>query len=99
MDNAISKVKQPSPAISNELTGITQDAKYKIIPTGKIGVLKPSKITTTPIRDMIEIKRKENPYTKYKIHTKETSIKGFNTTASLAVIGCGILSLIKLFKK
>ena len=101
MDNSVSKIKQPAPSVSS-LTAEAIDEqgnRYKVIKAQNVGVIKLPKITTTPLTDWVELKKKENPYTIYKPKYKNQSIMGFQTFASLSVIACSILSLIKLFKK
>ncbi len=98
---AMQKIKQPAPELSSNASEITntQEKKYKIIPAQNTGVIQAPKISSTPIRDMVEIKRNENPHIIYKIHTKKDTLKGIETTAGIGVILCGIASLVKLFKK
>lgn len=91
MDNSVSKIKQPSPSVS--------DKKYKPIKGIDIGVIQAPKTSKTPLRDWVELKRQENPYTVYKIKSKKYDIKDIHLTAGIGVILCGIASLVKLFHK
>ncbi|MBR2069086.1 MAG: hypothetical protein IJ877_04905 [Candidatus Gastranaerophilales bacterium] len=101
MDNMLSKVKQPAPAISGAVTETTdsQGKKYKIIQGPNVGVVDVPKISKTPITDWIELKREEIPHTVYKLSEKKYSLRGMHTTVGLGVIACGIYSLLKIFKK
>ncbi len=93
MDNTLSKIKQPQPSVSSD------KKEYKVIQGAKVGVVEAPKISKTPVRDMVEIKRKERPYTVYKVKNKNYSLKSIHTTAAIGVILCGIASLVKLIHK
>lgn len=93
MDNTLSKIKQPQPSVND-----SEKKEYKIIQGAKVGVVNAPKISKTPLRDMVEIKRQENPYTVYKLKDKNFGLKGIHTTAAIGVILCGIASLVKLIK-
>lgn len=101
MESTFQKIKQPAPEINSNTTEQvnSQGKKFKIVPALNTGVIQAPKISSTPIRDMVEIKRKENPYKIYKIHTKKNTLEGTETAAGIGVILCSIASLVKLFKK
>ena len=103
MDSAISKIKQPEPKIANPQIVEVQDKKYKVIRNNlNIGVVDTPQTSRTPIRDWVELKRQENPYTVYKIKSKNYSMENIHTFASAGIVMCGIaslLSLIKMLKK
>jgi len=102
METFFSKIKQPAPNISeNTKENIDiQGKKYKIVQNNPhIGVIQVPKTTKTPLRDWIEIKRREQPYTVYKVKTKDYKVNNLQTFTGVSVIVCGVLSLLKLFKK
>ena len=102
MESAVSKIKQPEPSVLTQNSKVTgADAKnYKVIQyNNNIGVVNTPKISRTPIRDMLEIKRRENPYTVYKLKFKEYIPEKISSIASAGIILCGIASLLKFIKK
>ena len=99
MESAINKIKQPAPSVGVSESKTVDGKKCKIIPAAHTGVVSAPKISKTPLTDMIELKKEERPYTVYKIKNKKYRIKGFQTTASLGVVTCAIISLVKLFGK
>ena len=99
METGLQKIKQPEPSVASMQTTQYQGKKYKVIPSAKTGVIQAPKTSSTPLLDWVEIKRKENPRMKYKVTFKNYNLKNIQTKASIAVFTCGLLSLIKLFKK
>ena len=102
MESAISKIKQPEPKISDAKaqTLDIEGKKYKVINANRnIGVVSAPKTSRTPIRDWVEIKRQENPYTIYKIKTEKPYKDIFSMLTGAAVALCGVVSLFKLIKK
>lgn len=102
MDNVVSKIKQPEPSVSinNAQTLDVQGKKYKVVRNNaNVGVLSAPKTSRTPLRDWIELKRKENPYTIYKVQYNKHDIKGIDTIAGIGVVICGVISLLKMLIK
>ena len=100
MEIGFQKIKQPAPSVSSNTTAVDSEGnKYKVIPATFNDVIQVPNMTSTPLGDWVEIKRKENPYMKYKIKDKTPTIKGFNTVLGLTVFICGVISCFKLFKK
>ncbi len=93
MDNSLSKIKQPKPSVDS-----SQNIQYKLIQGAPVGIVSAPKISKTPLRDWVEIKRQENPHTIYKIYNKDNNLKSIHTTATIGVILCGIASLVNLIK-
>ena len=101
MNNAFSKIKQPTPNISSATVDAanSEGKKYKVIKPPNVGVIKIPKVSITPVTDWIEINRKEHPYRKYKSISKDKQNINLQNISALTVLICGLASCVKLFKK
>lgn len=102
MDSVSNNVVQPKPSVASD---DKPKKRLNTQPNRKInrpyvGVLQVPYITTTPMSDTIHIKEKENPQMKYKItlNAKKSDVR-FSSLISLSIMGCAILSFLKMFKK
>ncbi len=102
MESAISKIKQPEPSVlvNNSQYTDAEGKKYKVINYNpNIGVVNTPQLSRTPLRDWIELKRKENPYTVYKLTPKDNTPNTISSIGAIGIILCGIASAFKLLKK
>ncbi len=84
--------KIPEPNLTQE-TAIKPSRKYN---RPKVGVVDVPSISQTPLSDAYIKRKKENPYTKYKINFKNTSGKKgfkFHAIISLTIIAAAIAHL------
>ena len=95
MENSVNMLKQPAPSVKDE-TPVKQQRKYNMPNVGVVGA--PS-LSKTPIYDMVQLKKKENPHTVYKIKPKQNKYLNFYSLTSIAIAVCGIASGVKMFKK
>jgi hypothetical protein len=101
MTSELSKIKQPTPSVSTNNIQTTEidGKKYKLIPATNSETVKPAYLSKTPLRDWVEINKKENPKVVYKEKPKKYKLPFIHTLASISIIGCGIASVVKLLKK
>lgn len=101
--NKTSKIKTPAPNLSSNVqNNVSKNApaeEKRQIKRPEVGVVDAPFITTMPIQDAIDIKKTENPYTKYKQTFERYDKINLQTAASVLVGACGIFSLISLLKK
>lgn len=102
MDSTSNNVIQPKPQITQEKksTKRLNTQPNRKINRPYVGVVDVPYISTTPLSDTISIKGKENPQMKYKItlNKKHSDVK-LDGIISLSIIGCALLSLLKIIKK
>lgn len=97
--NSTSKIKAPAPNLSKEQNSNVQDSKKRQIKRPEVGVIDVPHITNMPLNDAVEIKRKENPFTKYKLTFKDFNKINLHTLASVVIGACSLVSLFSLIKK
>ncbi len=104
--NIPAKIKQPEPSVgaevkaeetSKEETSKPKKKKREII-RPNVGVVDAPKISTTPMRDTITLKKRENPHTVYKKTPKSKKNFHFQGVMSGVIGVCGVASLISLIK-
>ena len=103
------QIKQPAPNIQNIQVNqqpqtqneIIQDneKKYKIIKNSNVGIINLPNISKTPMRDTIEIKSKENPYTKYNLKEDKKKLFSIHSITFATVIICAATLINSLKKK
>ncbi len=94
-------IKQPLPSTMEENSNTQnstqnteekkEERKYNRPYVGIVGV---PNISTTPMADTVEIKKQENPYTKYKYIPKPKITGNFQKFASIGTFVLGIGALI-----
>ncbi len=107
MQNSLNldSIKAPNPNFSNEDSKKSKD-KSANIPTRKlnmpnVGVVDVPKISSMPLNDTLALKKKETPKTAYKLSSKIDKNKNnlrFDFVATLTILGCGFVALIKEIK-
>ena len=109
--NSQDLIKQPRPstmdkssAAKKDTASENQNVQSQIVPQKKfnrpnVGVVSPSSISQTPLADTITIKKKENPYIKYKIMPRIKIKSNFQKFASIGVIVAGIYAFASEFLK
>lgn len=96
MENGVNLLKQPAPSVNGTTLKTDSARKYNM---PKVGVIDAPNLSKTPIRDMVQLKKAENPYTIYKLKPKQNKYFNFYGLTSIGVALCGILTAIKMFKK
>lgn len=104
MDNvANNSIKQPAPNINvsdNQKKQVADTPIKREIKRPNVGIIEPCNISTTPLADTIELRKKENPYTKYKLSKNNKYKSKFSTFTSIGIMGLSLSILLKgLFKK
>ena len=94
METSVNLLKQPAPSVENNSK--LQTRKYN---RPQVGVVEAPNLSKTPVKDMVDLKKKENPYTIYKIKEKKNKYFNFYGLTSLGVAVLGVLSAVKLIKK
>ena len=91
---SLNKIKQPKPDISAENGGLKRDIKNPYV-----GIISDINPTSTPVTDIIDIKKGENPRKKFAPQIKKPGLANFNNFATGGIITCGVLAVISLIKK
>ena len=91
---SLNKIKQPKPDVSAENGGLKRDIKNPYV-----GIISDINPTSTPIGDIIDIKKSENPRKKFTPQIKRTGLVNFNNFATFGILSCGALAVVSLIKK
>lgn len=105
MENFLNLIMQPKPQIlpavdsskDENAPGSNKNTERKIN-RPSVGVIKLEKISNTPISDTLELKRQENPYTKYKLSEEKKGKFSIKEFVSFFIFSFGLVSLSSLFK-
>lgn len=95
--NAVNKVKQPKPELSNE----GSSGSEKNIKRPYVGIINTPKPTMTPLSDTIVIKKQQKPHIVYKLETKQNDFASTDNVAAIGVVLSAVIaagSLLKGFK-
>lgn len=97
----VSAIKQPSPNVlgagANSVPQKETEPK-KEIKRPHVGVLNPPVLSPTPLSDVLEKRKIENPRMKYKLTIKKPKILTFQTMLSLGIIACGAILMLPQLK-
>lgn len=105
--DTLSLIKQPEPSVLNSSNKTAAETKDKAdnekkekrqIVRPKVGVVNVENISTTPITDTLEIRKQENPFTKYKLSNNNKAKFSYKEIASLIIVAIGIGSIFGLKK-
>ena len=91
----LNALKQPEPNIVSNNPSETKRETARPY----VGVVDVPNISKTPIADVIELKKQEQPHTVYKLSEKPKGNLKLNTICSVGVILGSLISLISLVKK
>lgn len=89
-------LKQPEPKVVSNNQNAQQKRETK---RPYVGVVNVPNITKTPISDVLELKKQENPHIVYKLSEKPKGDLKFHGICSIGIIAGSLISLISLFKK
>lgn len=89
------KIKQPEPVVSNN-NNVVVKRQYTM---PNVGIIAPAKISASPIADTLVLKEQENPKMAFKTKYRRYKLITPQFMMFLGIIGTGILSTFKLFKK
>ena len=92
---ALNKIKQPEPDIE------ASNNNKRIIYNPYVGIINDINPTSTPIGDILELKKTEMPKSKFNLYNNKfkKGLMNLNNILTTGIIGCSALALISLFKK
>lgn len=98
MDTSIGTVKQPAPIVGTQTEAQTPKTK-RTINRPTVGVVDVPKISSTPMKDELVRKERENPREIIKFKTKSKNNLHFQGAMSAIIGACGLASLIGFIKR
>ena len=92
---ALNKIKQPKPDIE------AVDNNKRIIYNPYVGIINDINPTSTPIGDILELKKTQMPKGKFNLYNNKIKkgLINLNNFLTTGIIACSTLALISLFKK
>ena len=91
----VSAVKQPSPNV----VGLEKNPEpKKEVKRPYVGVINPPVLSPTPLSDVLEKRKAENPRMKYKLTIKKPKILTFQNILSVGIFACGLAVLFPSLK-
>jgi len=100
MDTAIGNIKQPAPNTGVQKEAAPAASKPKrAINRPHVGVVDVPKISSTPMKDELVRKERENPREIIKFKPKSKSNLHFQGALSAIIGGCGLVSLLSLIRR